>query len=386
MSVATVRALAAAITAISVVGIGLSLSMTLIALDLAEMHYDGTAIGAHAAVAGLAALVGAPFVPALATRIGAKRALVSALVLAAACLGLFAIFRNYWVWLGLRAIFSFALTILFVLSEYWINAITPPGRRGFVLGMYGMSLTAGFAAGPALLAAVGLADGRAFFLGIGLFIAAIGPIALGGPMPDVERQTKQRSHFDDFRAAPLPLLAALLHGALETAGLSLLAVFALQTGAPPSTGAWLVGLFAAGNVVFQVPVGLLSDRIDRTLLLLAIAVLSCAGAIALAALQVGTLPFALTLFVWGGLVGSFYAIGLAQIGSRFRGADLARVNATFIMFYALGMLIGPAFIGFALDLLPPHGFFDATALLTAAFAILAAATFRSRTRSVPQIR
>ena len=358
--------------------------MTVIGLDLAQMRYDGAAIGANAAVAGLATLFGAPFVPALAARIGARTALFAALAVACACLALFAAVRDYWLWLGLRAVFSLALTILFVVSEYWINAVTPPARRGLVLGVYGMSLAAGFAAGPALLAATGLDGGSAFVLALGLFAAAAGPIALGGTLPTLQAQGGRRFRVADLHAAHLPLFAALLHGALETAGLGLLAVFALRAGASSATGALLVSLFAAGNVAFQVPIGLLSDRLERRRLLLAVSLLGWCGAIVLSMVPVGLVAFPLVLFVWGGLVGSFYPIGLAQIGAGFTGPDLARMNAAFIMCYALGMLVGPAFMGLALDLLPPSGFFYAAALLIAAFSIAAIKSPSPRIRPATQ--
>ena len=53
--------------------------------------------------------------------------------------------------------------------------------------------------------------------------------------------------------------------------------------------------------------------------------------------------------VWGGGIGSLYAVGLAHLGSRYSGPDLASANAAFIMLYALGMLGGPPIAGFGMD-------------------------------------
>ena len=64
----------------------------------------------------------------------------------------------------------------------------------------------------------------------------------------------------------------------------------------------------------------------------------------------------------------FYPIGLALLGSRFGGVNLASTNAAFIMFYSLGMLSGPPLLGAAMDLLPPHGMALAMALLFTLYA------------------
>ena len=355
----------------SIVGIGLSLSITLVAIDLAQMGYGGMAVGLNVAAAGLATLVGAPFVPFAARRLGTKRLLLAALALSILCLALFPVFPTYGAWLVLRAVYSLALTILFILSEYWINTVTPPRQRGAVLGLYGMSLAAGFAAGPALLAGTGADGSKAFGMAIALFVLAGVPILGGGDVPDIRSSPARGSRLAMLRAAPLSLLAAALHGALETSGLGLLAVVALRAGATPLVGAALVGLFAAGNIALQVPIGLLSDRIDRTRLLFAIAAFGCVGALALAALPVGGPAFRTVLFLWGGLVGSFYAIGLAQIGARFEGDDLASANSAFVTFYAMGMLVGPPLVGAALNAMPSGGFFVATAAMIGMFGLAA---------------
>jgi MFS family permease len=63
------------------------------------------------------------------------------------------------------------------------------------------------------------------------------------------------------------------------------------------------------------------------------------------------------LVIWGGIVGSLYAVGLAHLGSRYSGPDLASANAAFVMLYSLGMLGGPPIAGLGMDLISPNGFF-----------------------------
>ena len=59
-------------------------------------------------------------------------------------------------WFPLRVVLHVALTVLFILSEFWISASAPAApTRGFVLGIYATVLSLGFAFGPWLFAQMG---------------------------------------------------------------------------------------------------------------------------------------------------------------------------------------------------------------------------------------
>src|SRR5919205_408569 len=152
---ARVAAIAAAIACVTAVGIGLSLSVPLLSLEMERMGISGTLIGLNTAVAGIASICIVPFVPRLAARIGVLPLLWCCIVGATLALLAFKALYSFAWWFPLRFLFSAALGALFVLSEYWINAAAPPQRRGLVMGIYATVLALGFAAGPGLLFTVG---------------------------------------------------------------------------------------------------------------------------------------------------------------------------------------------------------------------------------------
>jgi MFS family permease len=363
-----IPALASAIASVTIVGIGLSLTMTLLALRLAGQGFSAHAIGLNPTAGGFAVLAGAAFVPALARRINIRPLLLLALVIAGLSLLSFTLTNDYWAWLAIRAVFSGALSILFVTSEYWINSIAPPRQRGFVLGFYATSLAAGFAAGPLILGFAGTAGATPFVVATALFALAALPIVLwSGKAPEI-KSAPRIPVLGFLTSLPAATLAGLLHGAIETASLGLLPVYALRAGLSPETGALFVTLFALGNILFQLPIGFVSDQMNRGKLLLLLAVFGLWGAIALG--LAGPSHFVLfcgQLVIWGGGVGSLYAVGLSHLGSRYSGPDLASANAAFIMLYSLGMLGGPPIAGFGMDLVPPNGFFFSIAALLALY-------------------
>jgi MFS family permease len=368
----TFLSLGSAIVSVTIVGIGLSLTLPLLALRLDEQGFSARAIGFNSAAGGLAVLLGAGAVPALVRRLGIKRLLVIAILFSCISLLNFALTNNSWAWLGIRAIFGSALSALFVTSEFWINAVAPSRQRGFVLGFYATSLAAGFAAGPMILGFTGTAGTLPFIAGMALFALAAAPIvSWSGKAPDFECVPKT-GFLVILKGMPLAAFAGLLHGAVETASLGLLPIYALRAGENLETGALLVSLFSLGNVLFQLPIGFVSDHMGRGRLLVFLASLSLCGAIALAVAGPGRfLFFCCLLVIWGGVVGSLYAVGLAYLGSRYRDAELASANAAFIMLYALGMIFGPPVVGFGMDLISPNGLFFSIAALLVLYLSLA---------------
>ena len=351
-----ISAIAAAIACITAVGIGLSLSVPLLSLEMERMGVSGTLIGINTAIAGIASICVVPFVPRLAARVGILPLLWLCIAVEALSLLAFNALYSFAWWFPLRFVFSATLGALFVLSEYWINAAAPHGQRGLVMGVYATVLAIGFAAGPGILAVVGTTGWPPYLAGAALFILAGIPLLLArGLSPEVGGGTG-RSVLSFVLAAPSATLGALVFGAAETGGFALLPVYGLQIGFDARAAAFLVSVVALGNVAFQIPIGLLSDRIDRRLLLLILAV---AGLLSTAAIPPATahlIPFYAVLSVWGGVTGALYTVGLAHLGARFTGADLASANAAFVLLYNVGLVIGPPAAGAGMDALPPHGF------------------------------
>lgn len=365
-----IAAIAAAIGCVTAVGIGLSLSIPLLSLEMERMGVSGTLIGLNTAVAGIASICAIPFVPRLAARIGVLPLLWICVVVAATTLLAFkALFSFAW-WFPLRFVFSAALGPLFVLSEYWINAAAPQQRRGLVMGVYATVLSLGFAAGPGVLTAVGTEGWSPYAAGTALFALAALPLLLArGLSPELGGGTR-RSVASFVVAAPSATIAALIFGMVETGGFALLPVYGLQLGFDAAAAAFLVSVLALGNVIFQVPIGLLSDRVDRRRLLLAIAAFGCiAGALIPAVVDHRPALYAL-LFVWGGVTGAVYTVGLAHLGARFTGADLASANAAFVLLYSIGLVVGPPAVGAAMDVVPPHGFAFSLAALFGIYVVI----------------
>lgn len=348
--------IAAAILIIALVGVGLSLSIPLLSLEMERMGVSGTMIGVNTSVAGIASIIAVPFVPRIAARIGMGRMLALAIGTVIITLLLFKASYNYWAWFPIRFVFSIALGVLFVLSEYWISALAPPQRRGMVMGIYATVLALGFATGPAVLASVGTSGWPPYLAGAALLALASVPLLLArGLLPKLDHAPPHPFSLY-VMALPVASLAGMVFGAVETGGFAILPVYGLRVGFDAESAAFLVSILALGNVLMQLPLGLLSDKVNKGAMLIVIAVLGCIGAALLPTFAGSGLPFQILLFVWGGIVGGLYTVGLAHLASRFEGPDLAGANAAFVVFYNIGLTVGPPVVGTAMDYSNPHGF------------------------------
>ena len=276
-------------------------------------------------------------------------------------------------WFPLRAVLHVALTVVFILSEYWINVSAPSHRRGMVLGVYATMLSLGFAFGPWLFAQVGSQGLRPFAIAFGLVIAGMLPVLIAWrqspPIPSGRGEGKRFMRY--VWLVPTATAAVFVFGAVETGGFALFPIYGSMVGYSEADAALLLSMIGLGNVLFQVPLGMLSDRIgDRRRVLVACAAAGLAGMLIMPFVEQNWTAMATLLLVWGGAVAALYTIGLAHLGSQLHGRDLASANAAFVFCYGLGMLAGPQSIGVGLDALGPSGFGWTIALFFAAYLLL----------------
>ncbi|GIT47930.1 MAG: hypothetical protein Ct9H300mP13_7260 [Gammaproteobacteria bacterium] len=76
-------------------------------------------------------------------------------------------------WFVIRFLGGFSGGIVFVVSETWLNEITPESLRGRVIGLYNTMLGLSFAIGPLVLSMTGIEGHLPFLIGIGLMSIAI---------------------------------------------------------------------------------------------------------------------------------------------------------------------------------------------------------------------
>ncbi len=362
--------LAAVIACITAVGIGMGVSIPLLAILLERQGVSSTLIGLNTAMPSLATLAVTPFIAPLLRRISTGSFLLICLVTSAICMPLYFVFNNIWIWFPLRFINGLALTGLFVVSEFWINQLATDKNRGFLIGIYGTILSAGFAVGPLVLLTIGPDGMTPFLIVSSLTILSAIPIILARKLAPQVTEKPSHGLLAFLTVAPAATLAGLVYGATETNMFNMLPIYALRVGLTENLAALILTIFAAGNVLFQIPIGLASDRFDRRTVLLICAGFGFAGTALLPVVSQNIWVFLPSLFIFGGVVVGMYTVGLALLGERFKGADLAAANSAFILMFSTGGLLGPPIAGAAMDIWDPHGLAIAMAAICGIYLLI----------------
>lgn len=349
----------AAIASISAVGTALGLGLPLLSIVLQQRGVSPTMIGANTAVAGVASLAAAPLVTPIARRIGVCVLMTTCIVAAAASSLAFYWFTSLAAWFVLRLVFHFSITALFILSEFWISAAAPSHKRGLMLGIYATCLSLGFALGPWIFSQVGSNGVQPFAIGSAVILVSAVPLLFAWRRePPIETGESGGSAFRrHIFSVPTATAAVLVFGAVESGGFALFPIYGQLVGFSEGSAAQLLTAIGLGNVLLQIPIGLYSDKVgDRRILLMVFALIGLVGSLCLPLLVWSWWLTATVLFIWGGVVAGLYTVGLAHLGSKLTGRDLAGANAAFIFCYACGMLVGPQAIGSSLDAFGANGF------------------------------
>ena len=106
----------------------------------------------------------------------------------------------------------------------------------------------------------------------------------------------------------ISLLVGMAHGALIGMG----AVYATSVGLRPAQVAVFMGAPMVGGVLFQLPIGALSDRVPRRGVMLVVALTATMAAVALLGAEPASLAAYGLMFVLGGASFPLYSLGIAH--------------------------------------------------------------------------
>lgn len=365
------RAIIAATATIGAVGIALGMGTQLISLLMAERDFSSSVIGYSGTVGGIATIIAAVFASKFAIRFGVVQSILTMMVVGALSFVGFYFFQSIEVWFILRFTLHFAMTIMFILSEFWVNSAAPHKKRGLVLAIYAITLGLGFTVGPTLLAKVGNQGFLPFGTGVGLIMLAAIPILIAWKLSPQFKDGEHSAFLPYVFAIPTATMAVFVYGAIQMGALTLITPFSLGIGYTSEQANHFMTYMALGNVVLLIPIGFISDRFrNKRYPLITCAVIGFIGTAFIPVIAHYHLFLSIDLFILGGVSAGLYTIGLSQIGSRLKGHDLAAANSAFIFCYGIGMLVGPTMIGTAMDLFHPFGFSMAMATFFALYIIL----------------
>jgi MFS family permease len=170
-------------------------------------------------------------------------------------------------------------------------------------------------------------------------------------------------------------------GGIFSAQFGMSAVYGTQSGLSVAQISTFVSAFFVGALVLQFPIGWLSDRMDRRLLIMFTAAV-CGSAALFAAFLGGIFPALLaSAFVVGGMSNPLYSLLLAYVNDYLDHDAMAGAAGGMVFINGLGAVTGPVIIGWMMASVGPRGFFLFIAFLGLGLAAYAA--YRMTKRAAP---
>lgn len=305
-------------------------------------------------------LAGSRLAPQLIRQVGHVRVFAALGSFMSAGLIAFPLLADPWVWSLLRVVLGFCMSGIYVTSESWLNNAASNATRGKVLGIYMIAQTLGGLLGQAMLNLASPGDFTLFVVASIVVSLAFAPILLSAtPVPAAEkiRPMSLRRLYD---VSPLGTVGLFLLGVVFTAQAGMGAVYGQAAGLSVSQIASFVSALIAGALITHLPIGWLSDRMDRRHLILAAAV---AGGLACAVggLAGGAFPVLMVAALGvGGVIAPLYSLLIAHVNDYLDFDDMPAASGGLVFVYGAGAMVGPLIVGQVMDRVGPAGFWMVT--------------------------
>ena len=313
----------------------------------ASLSHSGLVIAAFAIGLMAGALKGSWFIQ----RVGHIRSYAAFCALSTIFTLLLGVFEANAMWFALRAASGFCLGGSFLVIESWLSEQTPNQRRGVIFATYITVCQLALAGGQALLHFVDLSTNQPFVLAGALYALGLVPVALTLTPQPAPPEQKRRSLLRIIRLAPVAVLGALISGITLGSLLGLGPAYAETAGLSEDQISIVMGACIAGGIALQWPIGLLSDRIDRRIVIELVALATLFASLFMlntdsASMYIGTLTWAL----FGAFAFVIYPLSLAHGQDLARPEDVVTTSGTIVFCYGVGAAIGPAAGAVMMDL------------------------------------
>lgn len=385
--IALVASIAALLISTVILMVGSGLLGTLLSVRMAAEAFPADTTGAVMAAYFAGLMLGALGAGAVIRRAGHVRAFAVFAAVATAAALAHGLYVDAWVWAALRVVTGFSVAGLYMVIESWLNERASAGNRGRLFSFYQIASYLGLGAGQFLLPLWPVEGTELFMITAAILALCLVPVSLTRsihPTPPQRHRLALRAVFGSSRLGVLLCAAA---GIVNGAAFALAPVFVVASAGVQSVSVFM-GAMILGGMLLQYPIGQLSDRFDRRLLIVAVNVaLIVVSALLLAAAGAGRVALAAAAALYGGLTFTLYPLAVAHINDRLGGrkdVDFVGVAAALLFIWGVGAAAGPVAVGALMAQVGPPGLFLAVAGVAALMALYALAARGERVPATAQ--
>ncbi|MEZ5500016.1 MAG: MFS transporter [Steroidobacteraceae bacterium] len=325
--------------------LGGGLQGTLVALRATLEGYSTLVTGLILAAYYVGYVAGSAAAPRLVRDVGHIRVFAAFCALAAVVVLSMTFLIAAPLWIALRFVSGFCFAGLYVVAESWLNDQSSATQRGALLAVYMLICFGGQGLGQLLLNLADPASVELFMLVAILIALALVPMALASRTAPAPRAAVAVRVTELYRMSPLGVVGVTMSGAISGCLFSLGAVYVARLGFDAAEVASFMAAAILAACLTQLPVGRLSDRVDRRFVLVAACVLSAAAALSAAQDIARGGAWLLPLIgIYGGFSLTLYALNLAHINDQLSDAQMLSASGTIVLLNGAGAAVGPVLV------------------------------------------
>jgi MFS family permease len=301
--------------------------------------------------------VGSMIAPKLVQRVGHIRVFAALASMASIAILVQGIYVHVITWTIMRLVTGISYAGLYVVAESWLNDRASNETRGQMLSIYMVVTTLGLGGGQFLLHLDSPMHVDLFVLVSIIVSFGLIPILLTArPAPSFS-SIKPMSLRALYRASPLAVISNGLTGAAHGTIFGLGAVYAHKELYSIELVSMFMASFLLGSLIFQWPIGWLSDRINRRVAMAgmsAVAIIACIAAILLPKTE---MVFFIAIIILGGAAMPMYSLTIAYANDRLEPDQVVGASGSLVMVAGMGLSTGPIVVSYLMGEFGPMYYF-----------------------------
>lgn len=343
--------------------VGNGLQGTLLGVRATIEGFDTTAIGLIMSLYYLGYMLGSYYVPKMVSRVGHIRVFTALASLASTTVLLHGLYPDPWLWSIIRAFTGFSYAGIYIVVESWLNDSSTNKTRGQTMSIYLLISNAGLIGGQFLLNIASPEQIDLFIITSVLVSLALLPISLSSRPAPAFNEPEPVSIKKLYKFSPLGLVGSFGIGITNGTMFSMGAVYAADMGLSLPQISTFMAVYILGGVIFQIPVGKLSDHFDRRKVIIFITLAAAlVGFGCFLTSELGLIFLYLTLFVFGGLSLTIYGLCLAHTNDHLTPRQFVAASSSLILVNGVGSAIGPFTVSIFMAIMGIGYFFPVIAM------------------------
>lgn len=343
---------------VSIAGFSQGMLLPVLSVMLEGTGISSSANGFNAAALYIGIILISPFIEAPVRKHGYKPVIITGLVIVFISLMLFPVWQTFWFWFILRIIVGIADNLIHFSTQVWISTTSPRAVRGRQLAIYGLAFGLGFGIGPMMTRLLTFSEYLPFIIASTVsLVALLFMIRLRNEYPASDFETASKlgtliRYRKVLSMAWFALLPGFAYGYMEASLHGNYPVYAMRMGMDLSfVTLFLLPGFVFGSLITQLPLGMLSDRLGRSKVLM--------GIMGIGSVLFYSMTFVeesqwllFTLFAASGmLLGSSFSLGIAYLADLVPANLLPTGNVMTAVLFAVGSMTGPVVGGFLIEII-----------------------------------